>query len=145
MINFSEISKSEYEKLLLFPVYVSLLAANASGNIDNKEKDSAIAYAHFKTYASNPELIDFYMDVDKTFAEQITQIDSNLPDEKDSREVEIKMHLNTLEQILAKLDNASRKIMHHSMASFKDHVSNVHHNVLVDFIFPVPINGISEG
>jgi hypothetical protein len=30
------------------------------------------------------------------------------------------------------------------MKSFKDHVSKAHHNVLVDFIFPMPIKGLSD-
>jgi hypothetical protein len=30
------------------------------------------------------------------------------------------------------------------MKSFKEHVSKAHHNILVDFIFPMPLEGLSD-
>ncbi|MCU7549288.1 hypothetical protein OCK74_09180 [Chitinophagaceae bacterium LB-8] len=42
-----------------------------------------------------------------------------------------------------KLGKEYASAMRRSMQSFKDHVSKAHHNVLVDFIFPIPIKGIS--
>jgi len=30
------------------------------------------------------------------------------------------------------------------MKSFKEHVSEAHHNVLEDFLFPIPIKGLTD-
>jgi hypothetical protein len=42
------------------------------------------------------------------------------------------------------LGEGYRSAMHRSMKSFKDHVSKAHRNVLIDFIFPMPIKGLSD-
>jgi hypothetical protein len=49
-----------------------------------------------------------------------------------------------LEKIVLKLGEEYTSIMYHSMKTFKDHVSKAHHNVLVNFIFPIPILGLTE-
>jgi hypothetical protein len=47
-----------------------------------------------------------------------------------------------LDKIVLKPGQEYASIMHRSMKSFKDHVSKAHHNVLIDFIFPMPIKGL---
>jgi hypothetical protein len=141
---FKNLSLQENERLLKYPAYISLLAANNDGILDEEEKKAAIRFSHLKTFSSDPFLIEFYNETDKVFENNIEQLDKNLPKEKEKREKAIKKELLKLEKIVLKLGKKYTSIMHCSMKSFKDHVSKAHHNVLIDFIFPFIIPGLTE-
>ena len=141
---FKNLSVQENAMLLKFPAYISLLAANRDGNLDDIEKKSAIKFAHTKTFSCNRLLSEFYKEADKIFENNINQLDKDLPKGKKSRDKAIKKELLNLEKIVLKLGEEYSSIMHHSLKSFKEHVSKAHRNVLVDFIFPVPIPGLSD-
>ena len=78
------------------------------------------------------------------FEKNIEQIDNDLPKGKESRDAAIKKELLNLEKIVSKLGKEYTSIILHSMKSFKYHVSKAHNSVLVDFIFPLSIPGLSE-
>jgi glutamyl-tRNA reductase len=137
------ISKKEYEELLKFPVYISLLAANSDNKLDEAEKKSAIKFSHIKTYSSDPLLTSFYEDADKVFEKNIQQMDKDLPSGKEKRDIAIKKELLLLEKIVLKLGKEYTTVMHRSMKSFTEHVSKAHHNVFEDFVFPMPIKGLT--
>lgn len=138
------LSEQEYQELLKFPAYISLLAANSDGKLDEAEKKSAIRFSHIKTYSCNPLLLDFYDEADKSFEQNIEQLDKELPKEKKQRENMIKSELLNLEKLVLKSGKDYVSAMHQSMKSFKEHISKAHRNVLVDFIFPVPIDGLTD-
>ncbi len=140
---FKELTESENNALLKFPAYISLLAANSDDKLDAVEKQSAIRFSHIKTYSCDPLLTKFYEEADKVFENNIQQLDKDLPIEKAARKAALKKELLTLEKIVLKLGEKYTTVMHRSMKSFKDHVSQAHHSVLVDFIFPMPIKGIT--
>ena len=98
---------------------------------------------HIKTYSCDPLLTEFYEEADKVFENNIKQLDEDLPKEKELREAALKKELLKLETIVVKLGENSALVMHRSMEAFKDHVSQAHHSVLVDFIFPMPIKGLT--
>ena len=137
------ISEKETEALLKFPVYITLLAANDDGKLDKAEKKSALKFSHIKTYSSDPLLTSFYEQADKVFEANMLQIDKDLPVKTEERAAAIKKELLNLEKIVLKLGKEYVTAMHSSMKSFKEHVSKAHHNVLVDFIFPIPIKGFT--
>ena len=141
---FKNLSEKEYEMLLKFPAYISLLASNRDGKFDDVEKKSAIKFAHVKTYTCNPLLIDFFEEVDKIFKSTIVQLDKELPKGKENRDAAIRSELHNLENIVSKSGEIYSSTLFESMKSFKDHVSKAHHNVLVDFVFPLPIKGYRE-
>ncbi len=140
---FINLSVEENQALLKFPAYISLLAANNDGNLDEAEKKSAIKFSHIKTFSCDPLHAEFYKEADKVFAKNIEQRDKDLPKEKDKGEDIIKNELLKLEKIVVKPGKDYASVMHRSMKSFKDHVSKAHHNVLVDFIFPMPMKGLT--
>ena len=144
MKNLDILSESEREALLKFPAYISLLAANNDDSLDKTEKRRAIKFCHIKTYSCDPMLYDFYHQTEKVFEKNITELDSNLPKEKNEREKMIRSELLHLETILLKLDKKYASVMHKSMESFKKHVSKAHRHVLEYFIFPLPIEGITD-
>ncbi len=82
---FINLSVEENQALLKFPAYISLLAANNDGKLDEAEKKSAIKFAHIKTFSSDPLLTGFYKEADSVFEQNIEQLDKDLPKEKDKR------------------------------------------------------------
>ncbi len=141
---FSHISAQENKELLKFPAYISLLAANSDDSLDETEKKSAIKFSHTKTFSCDPHLTEFYKQADSEFASNIEHLDNALPKGKENRDLVIKNELVNLEKIAHKLGNPLTDIMDRSMESFKKHVAKAHHNVLIDFVFPIPIPGLSE-
>ncbi|MEP7109770.1 MAG: hypothetical protein ABI760_17370 [Ferruginibacter sp.] len=137
------ISPKENEALLKFPVYVSLLAAISDNKLDEAAKKSAIKFSHIKTYSCDPLLTSFYEEADKVFEKNMLQLDKDLPVKNEDRVAAIKRALLDLEKIVLKFGKEYATVMHLSMKSFKEHVSKTHHNVFVDFIFPVPIEGLT--
>jgi hypothetical protein len=143
-IDFKNLSAQEYDLLLQFPAYVSLLAANTDGELDDAEILTAIDLAHVKTYTSNSLMADFFKEVDKNFEKTLQVINNSIPNGKDDRETVIKSRLSDIEEIVSKLSAETVTTIHKSMKGFKDHVSRAHHNVLVDFLFPIPIPGLND-
>lgn len=144
MMPFKNISAQENQALLKFPAYVSLLAADSDGKLDEAEKKLAIKLSHIKTYSCDPLLTEFYKEADIVFEKNIDELDKDLPAIKVQREETIRKELINLEEIVLKLGEEYVSVMHHSMKSFKEHVSKAHHSVLIDFIFPLPIKGITD-
>ena len=144
MNTFKNLSQDDTEALLKFPAYVSMLAANNDDKLDDTEKKVAIKFAHIKTFSCDPLLSDFYKEADKVFESIITQLDNELPKDVKSRDAAIKKELLVLDQIVLKLGKKYAFVMHSSMESFRKHVSKAHHNVLVDFLFPIPIPGLTD-
>jgi len=140
---FKELTESENNALLKFPVFISLLAANIDNKLDESEKKSAIKLSHIKTYSCDPLLSEFYKEADKVFEKNILQLDKDLPIDKAAREAALKKELMKLETIVLTLKEEHTTVMHRSMKSFKDHVSQAHHSVLMDFVFPMPIKGLT--
>lgn len=143
MINFKDLTEEEQDLLLKFPAYISLLAANSDGKFDQEEKLSSIEFNHVKTFSCDPMLVDFFDKVDNDFALTIIELNDALPLGKVNRNDTIKKKLAELDAIVLKLGVEYTSTMHKSMQSFKNHVSQAHHNVLIDFIFPIPIKGLS--
>ena len=143
MIPFTNLTKQEIETLLKFPVYISLLAANSDSKLDEAEKKSAIRFSHIKTYSCDPLLTSFYEEADKVFEKNMLQLDKDLPATKEERVAAIKKELLNLEKIVLKLGKDYTTLLHRSMKTFKEHVSKAHNNVLMDFAFPMPIEGIT--
>jgi len=137
------LSEQENEALLKFPAYISLLAADSDDKLDEAEKKSAIKFSHIKTYSCDPLLSEFYEEADKVFENNILQLDKDLPIEKRQRDAAIKKELLNLEKVVLTLGKDYTSAMHRSMKSFKEHISKAHHSVFADFIFPMPIEGIT--
>jgi hypothetical protein len=144
MMPFENLTTKEHESLLMFPAYISLLAANADGKLDENEESSAVDFAHIKTYSSDPLLVDFFNDVHQTFSIILNTLNKALPLGKINRDSAIKKKLFELEAIVNKLDQNHAAIIRKSMWSFKEHVSRAHHNVLLDFIIPFSIKGLNS-
>jgi len=142
---YANLTQEEKDKLLKFPAYITLLAANADGQLDEREKEKATEFVNIKNYDNKePLLVKYYTEVQIDFARTLDYLDAQLPTDKDLREDALKQQLAELELILGKLGSEYIKAMHRSMESFKDYVSKAHDNVLEHFFFPFSIKGFSE-
>lgn len=143
-MNFIELNDNDRQELLKFPAYITLLAVSAHGALDNREKKEAIKFSHIKTFSCDPVLKDFYKYADKEFLANVEYIDKHLPDNAQERVHIIRQRLSELEKILEKMDKRFAIVLNKSMKQFKNHVSHAHRNVLEYFLFPLPIEGISD-
>jgi len=141
MTLFKNLSVEENENLLKFPAFLCLLAANSENNLIDVEKKIDLNFAYTKTFSFDPLLAKFYKKADKLFPQTIKKLDKDLPNEMNKRDAAIKKELLDLDNVVLKMGQEYSSLMLKSMQSFKDHVSQAHHNVLVDFIFPIPIAG----
>jgi hypothetical protein len=141
---FKNLSLRENEALLRFPAYISLLAANSDGIFDETEKKAAVNFAHMKTFSCHPLLTAFYSEVEKGFGYTLEQLDKELPGEKEGREAAIKNEIMKLEKIVLKLGKIYSRTFHQSMKSFKEHIFKAHHSVIMDFVLPLPIPGLTD-
>lgn len=144
MKQWNELNEKDKKLLLRFPAYISLLASTAEGGIDKKEKNVALKLTHIKAFASDPLLLDFYKAAEQDFEKEITNLDQHLPHTKEERKQAIENELNKVETVLKQLDTGYASVLRRSMTSYKNYVSRAHQNILEYFIFPLPINGISD-
>jgi hypothetical protein len=141
---FEQLSETEQHEFLKYPAYISLLAANMDGFTAEEEKKQAVAFDDLSTYQSNPILSAFYQDAEKYYQPNLETLDNHLPKGKLERDVVIKIELRKIKELLRKLDPACAALMHHSMTAFKEHVSAAHDHELDDFLFPIPIPGLTD-
>lgn len=141
---FKDITIKENEELLKYPVYISLLAANSDGKLDDVEKRAAIKLAHTKSFSSNPLLLEYFIETEKVFENNIDQIDHTLPQDKALRERVINRKILYFQKMVRRLGKAKTVAMNRSIRSFQVNISRAHHSVIVDFILPLPIPGLTE-
>lgn len=143
MLIFQTLSTTELQEMLKFPVYLTLLAANKYESFD-EENTGTTALDHIQAYQCNPLLADFYDRAGQVFQPNLEMLDNQLPKGKFERDVAIKVELRKIKELLRKLDAAHAALMHQSMKAFKEHVSDASDGVLDDYLFPIPIKGLTE-
>lgn len=144
MNNLKALKENEIQQLLKFPAYISLLASTSENGIDDDEKNAAMKLTHVKTYSCNPLLTEFYKKAEDVFEATITKLNKELPHTKQARKAAIINELKKMEPLLKKMPPDYASVFRKSMESYKKHVSKAHRNVLEYFIFPLPIEGISD-
>lgn len=144
MKNFENLSQEDRNLLLKAPVYVSILAAGNNHDLGDAQKADAIQLAHLKTFTSNSILSNYYKEVDKTFKNNFDHIISEfLPINEEKRKI-IMLKLDEINKIISKLDTNFGIELHKSLSDYSEHVKKSNHSVLEDFIFPIPVHGITE-
>lgn len=144
MKHYKDLSEKEKNHLLKFPAYISLLASTADDGIDEEEKRMAINLTHIKTFSCDPLLSDFYKEAENIFEKTVISLNDELPHAKKERTAAICLELEKLEPLLKKLDPEYASVLRNSMESYKHYISRAHRNILEYFIFPMPINGLTD-
>jgi hypothetical protein len=140
---FEKLTQDEQDLLLRAPVLVSVLAACSYNYVNKSQKADAIKLAHFKTFTAAPVLLPYYIEVDKTFREKFdATVEKYFPFDDEKREA-LKKEITHVNQVLTKLDKDYAAILHKSLEKYARHVNKAAHSVFEDFIFPIPIPGLT--
>jgi hypothetical protein len=136
----------EEERKLLYeaPVLVSLLASCSFGEVNKDQKADAIKLSHIKTFSSAPLLLPYYLEVEKKFKEEFEKgVKKYFPFDQ-TRRNEIRKEIDKVNRIIGKLDRDFGLALHSSLDGYAKHVSRAAHSVFQDFIFPMPIPGLTD-
>jgi len=140
---FEKLTPEERELLYRAPVLVSVLASCSFNEVNKSQKADAIKLAHLKTFTANPLLIPYYAEVDKNFKEQFeAAIKKYFPFDEAKRSA-LKKEIDKVNRVIKKLDKEYAQTLHKSLDRYAKHVKKAAHSIFQDFIFPVPIAGLS--
>lgn len=141
---FKKLTEEERELLYKAPALVSVLASCAVNAIDETRKRDAIKLSHLKTFTANPVLIPYYKEVEDGFTERFETIARKYFPFDEEKRAEMREEVNKMSEVMAKLDNKFfAQTLYTSLQRYADHVKRSIHSVFQDFIFPMPIPGLS--
>jgi hypothetical protein len=135
---------SEQQILLNAPVWISVLAACRDKQVNKAQKQDAIQLAHFKTFTANPMLLSFYRQVEKNFTHELEQAIKEYYPFDEASINRVKANLAQVNVIAAKLDRQYADLLLKSFEKYERHVKRAGHSVIEDFIFPIPISGLTR-
>jgi NADH dehydrogenase/NADH:ubiquinone oxidoreductase subunit G len=141
---FEKLTASEQDVLLKAPAIVSLLAASATGQINEWEKTDAIKLAHLKTYSANPLLIPYYKEAEKVFERNFEAMAKKYAPFDEPKRAMMQDEIEDVNDVIAKLDDAFAIALHTSLAGYAEHVKKAYKGLVVNFLFPFPIPGLTE-
>jgi hypothetical protein len=137
------LTTEEQEILLKAPALVSVLASCSLNEVNKAQKADAIKLSHLKTFTANPVLREYYEEVDKRFKTQFDSIvKAYFPFDEDKRNA-LKQEIERVNVIIAKLDKWYGETLHKSLEGYANHVRKAAHSIFQDFMFPLPIRGLS--
>ena len=141
---FEKLTEEEQALLLKAPVLVSVLAACSFIYVNKAQKADAIKLAHFKTFTAAPVLLPYYIEVDKTFREEFDATVQQYFPFDDEKRNQLKKEISRVNNVIARLDKDYAAILHKSLEKYARHVNKAAHSIFEDFIFPIPIPGLSN-
>ena len=145
MINqFEKLTSEERELLYKAPVLVSVLASSSFNEVNKAQKADAIKLAHLKTFTAAPLLLSYYAQVEKTFKDQFEDAIKKYFPFDDAKRNDLKKEIERVNKIIGKLDKEYAHTLRNSLDKYARHVKKAAHSVFLDFIFPVPIPGLTD-
>ena len=120
---FSRLSESEYTKLKDAIPLITLLIGGADGDLDKDEKAWAEKVTKIRSYKMSDDLIGFYQEVGKDFADKLDQYVRDFPSTVEDRVHLISERLSLINPILKKLDPKVAYHLYKSYLSFAKHVA----------------------
>lgn len=137
---------TEPERRILFktPALISVLAASEGKGINQEQKADAVKMAHLKTFTADPILRPYYEEVEKHFLENFESIAKRYMPFTPSKRNLLKQEIHEINHILPKLDKEFAELLHQSLNDYERHVKRAVHSVLGDFVFPLPIHGLTD-
>lgn len=140
---FGKLTDEERELLFKAPVLVSVLASSSFNKVNKSQKADAIKLAHLKTFTAHPLLLPYYGEVEKDFKEAFEiALKKYFPFDEAKRD-EIKKEMAKISWIMNKLDKGYAEVLGTSFERYARHVTKAGHSIFEDFIFPVPIKGLT--
>lgn len=140
---FKILTTEDREILLKAPALVSVWVSCSLNKVNKVQKADAIKLSHLKTFTAKPVLREYYEEVDKNFKNQFDSIvKAYYPFDEDKRSA-LKKKIERINLIIAKLEKSYGEILHKSLEGYANHVRKADHSIFQDFIFPLPIRGLS--
>lgn len=141
---FEKLPKEDRELLYNAPVLVSVLASASLNEVNKYQKADAIKLAHLKTFTAETLLQPYYGEVEKVFKQQFeTALKKYFPFD-DVKRNDLKVEIEKLNHVIEKLDKKYALALHNSLDRYAKHVKKAAHSVFQDFIFPMPIPGLTD-
>ncbi len=141
---FEKLTASEQDILLKAPAIVSLLAASGTGKINEWEKSDAIKLAHLKTYSANSLLIPYYKEAERVFEKNFEVMAKKYAPFDEPKRAMMQNEIEDVNDVIAKLDDAFAVTLHASLEEYAEHVKKAYKGLVVNFLFPFPIPGLTE-
>lgn len=141
---FEKLTKEEWDLLIKAPILVSVLAASYDNEVSSSQKADAIELAHIKSYSADPLLKDYYKEVETNFREHFEEIVKKYAPFDDAKREALKKEISVINKVISKLDKNFALLLHKSLSGYAEHVKHAENNLLVNFIFPIPIHGFIE-
>ena len=139
---FENLTDEEQKLLLSAPALVSVMSSCSYNSVNDLKKEDAIKLSHIKTFTADPLLIPYYKEVEKDFKEKFEQIVAKyFPFDHEKRQ-ELLNQINSVSKVIAKLDTKFANTLRRSLDFYAKHVRNAH-SVIRDFMFPIPIQGLT--
>ena len=139
---FENLTAEEQELLFTAPVLVSVMSSCSYNNVNQLKKEDAIKLSHIKTFTADPMLISYYIEAEKNFKEKFeATVSKYYPFDHEKRD-ELLHEINKVSAIIAKLDTKFANTLRRSLDLYAKHVRNAH-SVIRDFMFPIPIQGLT--
>ncbi len=140
---FQKLTSEEQQLLYKAPALVSALVCCSSTEVNKAQKTDAIKLAHLKTFTAPSILHPYYIEVENTFKEQLEAILTEHAPFDAAKQAELKNEINKVHLIMQKLDSYYREVLYKSLQAYAQHVKKAAHSVFQDFMFPMPIPGLS--
>lgn len=141
---FEKLTNEERELLYKTPILVSVLASCSFNEVNKSQKAYAIKLAHLKTFTAIPLLLPYYIEVEKIFKDQFeAAIKKYFPFDEAKRSI-LKKEIERVTIIISKLDKRYAYALHKSLDGYARHVKKAAHSIFQDFIFPIPIPGLTD-
>ena len=141
---FERLTRGEYDFILKAPALISLVASYSNNEIDENKKNDAFKLAHLKTFTANPILIPYYKEVEKNFRVQFEELVKDYCPLDEIKLDALKQEIKKVDVLVQKLNNEYAVELSKSLKNYARHVERGGHSVFQDFIFPIPIPGLSE-
>ncbi|MEO5999566.1 MAG: hypothetical protein ABIN89_22415 [Chitinophagaceae bacterium] len=141
---FEKLTMEEQELLFKAPVLVSVLASSSFKTVNKIQKADAIKLAHLKTFTAIPLLIPYYTEVEKDFKEQFEEVQKQYFPFDEVKRNALKKEMDRVNLVIEKLEKEYAMALYKSLEKYARHVKRATHTVFVDFIFPVPIPGLTD-
>jgi hypothetical protein len=140
---FEHLNPEERELLYKAPALVSVLAASGDKHITETQVADAKKMAHLKTFTAKPLLLTYYTEVEVNFSNNFdATVKKYAPFTRTKRDA-LKKEIEAVNAIIDKLDPTYAEVLHKSLAGYADHVRKADHSIVEDFIFPLPIKGLT--
>jgi hypothetical protein len=141
---FNGLTTDEKELLLHVPALVSVLAASDDKGIDKAGKADAIKLAHLKTFTATAVLLPYYNEAEIDFKKHFEEIVKQYAPFDDVKREIMQKKIESVRVVIAKLNKGFGQALYASFSKYSEHVKKAQGSVLVDFLFPLPIPGLSE-